>query len=263
MMLRSFLPVGQGAFYCEQFSYRPDREKVNIIYDCGSSPNVKVVERQIKNNFEKGEVIHALFISHLHDDHTNGIPFLLKYCKVENMFFPLVTGTDKMYLYMQHIVDGGSTDSFVVRFLENPRRAFERFHIEYTPMLHPVVAGQGDIPQMDREMDAMPVYPGTNVASIIFGNLLEVYKAYQRWLYIPYNFRQSDRLRQLQNELNIEFDKDMDNEDLHDKWSNGKDSDRRKIRNAFQAVKGSLNTNSMTLYSGLEDPACRQFIAAN
>lgn len=263
MMLRSFLPVGQGAFYCEQFYYRPDREKVNIIYDCGSSTDVKLVESQIRNNFEKGEVIHALFISHLDDDHTNGIPFLLKYCKVKNMFFPLVTGTDKIYLYMQHIVDGGSADSFAMRFLENPRRAFEWFYIEYTPMLHPVVAREQDIQQMDRGLDAIPVNSGTNVASIIFGNALEEYKMYQRWCYLPFNFRQPERYRQLQNALNKEFGGDLDNEALHWIRERGKDADWRKIKKAYQAVKGSFNTNSMTLYSGLEDHERRQFIETN
>ena len=53
MMIRSFLPVGQGAFYCEQFGGFAETERVNIIYDCGSSTNVKLVEEQIKNNFQK------------------------------------------------------------------------------------------------------------------------------------------------------------------------------------------------------------------
>ena len=51
MMIRSFLPVGQGAFYCEQFMDDLKREWVNVVYDCGSSTNVKLVEEQIKNNF--------------------------------------------------------------------------------------------------------------------------------------------------------------------------------------------------------------------
>lgn len=50
MMIRSFLPVGQGAFYCEQFGGFAETERVNIIYDCGSSTNVKLVEEQIKNS---------------------------------------------------------------------------------------------------------------------------------------------------------------------------------------------------------------------
>lgn len=52
MVIRSFLPVGQGAFYCEQF-YEDDHKdrRVNVVYDCGSSTNVKLVETQIANMF--------------------------------------------------------------------------------------------------------------------------------------------------------------------------------------------------------------------
>ena len=39
MMIRSFLPVGQGAFYCEQFMWNFETERINIVYDCGSSRN--------------------------------------------------------------------------------------------------------------------------------------------------------------------------------------------------------------------------------
>lgn len=33
MMIRSFLPVGQGAFYCEQFMWNFETERINIVYD--------------------------------------------------------------------------------------------------------------------------------------------------------------------------------------------------------------------------------------
>lgn len=39
MMIRSFLPVGQGAFYRETFKINGD--KINIIYDCGSATDIK------------------------------------------------------------------------------------------------------------------------------------------------------------------------------------------------------------------------------
>lgn len=35
-MVRSFIPVGQGAFYCEQFLDKQTKEIINIVYDCGS-----------------------------------------------------------------------------------------------------------------------------------------------------------------------------------------------------------------------------------
>ncbi len=67
-MLRSFLPIGQGAFYREVFCLKDGRH--TIIYDCGSSTDKTIVEGQIKNEFSQGEVIDAVFISHLDDDHT-------------------------------------------------------------------------------------------------------------------------------------------------------------------------------------------------
>lgn len=105
MMIRSFLPVGQGAFYCEQFEGWGDNEDVNIVYDCGSSTNVKLVEKQIRDNFYKGQTIHAVFISHLDDDHINGIPFLLKYCHVKKMFFPLITEKNTKYISLLNIIN--------------------------------------------------------------------------------------------------------------------------------------------------------------
>ena len=51
MMLRSFLPVGQGAFYLERFEI--NGEKTNVVYDCGSLTDVKIVEKEIRANLKK------------------------------------------------------------------------------------------------------------------------------------------------------------------------------------------------------------------
>ena len=116
-MLRNFLPVGQGAFYCESFRCK-NGKKINVVYDCGSSTDVKIVEYEIINNFKQGEVIHALFISRLDEDHVNGIPFLLKYCNVKNVFYTIISDKDKLDLkiYLQIIDKNG----FAYRFLNEP-----------------------------------------------------------------------------------------------------------------------------------------------
>ena len=51
-MIRSFLPVGQGAFYTEQFDCG-----VNVVYDCGSSTSRSAIEKQIACTFEPREKI--------------------------------------------------------------------------------------------------------------------------------------------------------------------------------------------------------------
>ena len=85
-MIRSFLPVGQGAFYTEQFDCG-----VNVVYDCGSSTSRSAIGKQIACTFEPGEKIQAVFISHLHEDHINGLPFLLSHCCVERLYLPFLT----------------------------------------------------------------------------------------------------------------------------------------------------------------------------
>ena len=93
-MLRSFLPVGQGAFYLEQFNSNVDR--VNVVYDCGSLTDVKIVQKAIRSNFSKDEEIEIVFISHVDQDHINGLEYLLKYCNVKKIVFPYTKIKDKI-----------------------------------------------------------------------------------------------------------------------------------------------------------------------
>ena len=95
-MVRSFLPIGQGAFYCECFHFNGKTH--NIVYDCGSKTNIQILKEQIKTTFEKDERIDALFLSHLHEDHINGIPFLLEHCCVNKIIFPIIDNYSKRLL---------------------------------------------------------------------------------------------------------------------------------------------------------------------
>lgn len=254
MMIRSFLPVGQGAFYCEQFERVHSKERINVIYDCGSLTDVRLVEQQIKRTFQQNETIHALFISHLDEDHINGIPFLLKYCRVKKIFFPLITSSNAKYIKLSNSIKNDGRGSVTLQFLNNPYRAFRSWNVEEIPSLYQI----SDEEEGYNNIDAISISSGEDIARYIFEEepIIE-----QKWLYIPYNFRRKDRIIQLQNELNVRFGKDMSNEDLYDIWENGSDTDRKNIKAAYQNVKGSLNTNSMTLYSGMEMPGGWQTLA--
>lgn len=128
-MIRSFLPVGQGAFYCERFKLNPDEKNlINVVYDCGSSNGAKCVEKQIKANFREGEIIHAVFISHLHNDHINGLEFLLKYCNVKNIFFPLTEKVDTEISLVDSFINGTKLSKFTKAFIKSPRTAINEFY---------------------------------------------------------------------------------------------------------------------------------------
>ena len=76
---RTFHPVGQGAFFTEQF-YSDDATTLlyNVVYDCGSkSPGIKTqMERSIRNVFHDKKKIDVLFLSHFDDDHINFVKTL-------------------------------------------------------------------------------------------------------------------------------------------------------------------------------------------
>lgn len=248
-MIRSFLPIGQGAFYCEQFAVSSGK-RVNVIYDCGSATDEQLVEQQIRNTFEKGETIHAVFISHLDVDHINGIPYLLEYCKVEKMFFPLITKADVKFMMLHNMVKGETRDNFTLRFMDNPYNAFNQLDLGYVPLLYQIRAEEE---KNYNQIDVRQVLSGENVADEIFEDVAREHYIFKEWIYIPHNFRHSERVDELQKELNHLFGRNMENKDVLYIWENGTEHERNMIKSAYRKVKGSFNTNSMILYSGTRE----------
>ncbi len=244
-MIRSFQSVGQGAFYCEKFREYSSDEDLNVIYDCGSLTDKLIVEREIRNNFNKGETIQAVFLSHLDEDHINGIPFLLKYCNVKKIYFPLITEENRQFMKLYCLKEYGS--GFTYNFIDNPNQAIRTLEIEGRPALIPVKEyGQAT----DDFLNEQGIDSGSNVLDQIAPDGQSPFFDYIDWLYIPYNFRQNDRTQQLKDALIKEFGKEMSNEDLLDIWKSHKRTECEKIKKAYKTVKGSFNTNSMTLFSG-------------
>lgn len=263
MMVRSFLPVGQGALYCECFYKARTDEKLNIVYDCGSLTNVKIVEREIKNNFEKGERIEALFISHLDEDHVNGIPFLLDYCKVKRIYFPLITEEHVRLMKVSYWVDNVS--GFVQRFAEDPEQAIADLDIGYSPDLVRIEEAQQESlneGQMQDDPDIPRRRSGENVFRDIreSANILAGRFSPGEWLYIPYNFRQEARIKELMDNLEAEFNRPVGKDEVETLWINNAADDRKKIKAAYKKVTDGLNTNSMTLFSGIDALGMRQYI---
>lgn len=70
-MIRTFHAMGQGAFYTEEF------EGFTVVYDCGTANGVDLIQREIRNAFQEGDWISALFVSHLGGGIEGHFPYLV------------------------------------------------------------------------------------------------------------------------------------------------------------------------------------------
>lgn len=110
-------PVGQGAFYTEELCY--NGKYFNAVYDCGTLTTCKnktreeLIEHRIKcylSNLKKTE-IDIIFISHLHEDHINGIDYLIKNAKVKYLFLPQLISETIIETYLYNYISVGKVDN--------------------------------------------------------------------------------------------------------------------------------------------------------
>jgi|TARA_R110000803_G_scaffold134285_1_gene201357 hypothetical protein len=89
-VIRCQHPVGQGGFHTSEIRIRSSRtEKFTIVYDCGATQN-DALQQSIDwyvNNYEK---IDLLVLSHLDNDHVQGLDQLLTHISVDTVLIPYI-----------------------------------------------------------------------------------------------------------------------------------------------------------------------------
>jgi len=242
-MIRSFLPVGQGAFYLEQFN--TSQRKINIIYDCGSLTDIKNVEREIEKNFLENEIIDAVFISHFDADHINGLEILLKYCNIKKLFFPLITEELREAYYLEDLINNAG-NIFAKSFIKNPYKAISSLPNKKRPIMFQIRGFREE--QDTSNNDVRIIDSGVNITGLISNDDEADYSKISNWKYIPYNFKQKDRLNQFKSLFFKKTHKQYSHEEVE--WEIKHNSkflnDLKKI---YKEIDGTLNTNSMTLLS--------------
>ena len=236
---RIFHPVGQGAFFTEQF-YDSDADKVlyNVVYDCGTlSKGMKdQIEREIRNCFSDKKEIDVLFLSHFDDDHVNYVKYLEAndYLHGSRVFIPLLAAEEWLgidpyvsnYQYVLSLRGRNSIKLIQVDFDQEGER--ER------NLMDPA-----SIDEIDGDVikSGIPLKPGIAIPGVI-------------WCYTPFNVQFTALISEFKQKLSnegLDFDKLGDSTYVN--------KNRRTLKSIYQGLGSNptsgtaINLNSLLLMS--------------
>ena len=236
-LIRTFHPIGQGAFYTER--HFVNGNEFNIVYDCGSFSLKGIkLDRKIKSTFPENYKIDILFISHFHADHINGIDILRKHCKIETVVLPLLDIDAKTLLIASNYINESVTD---IRIIDNPNEYFGN-ETTVISISEANIEEGGDGINMEAPIDISTLKQAGIVNS---GNAFVSGLANHEWYFVPFNYRHiSSKIKFIDalSALNLTL---TDIDTIAKIQAN-----KAKIKAAYNSVDGDLNQNSMLLFSG-------------
>lgn len=266
-MKRMFHPVGQGAFYSEEFYSDKDRLLFRIVYDCGTKTSKKrVVPNQVIGQaFPDKDTIDILFVSHFDSDHVSMISDLIKDRKVRRVVLPLLHDEECAVLRALYEYEG---NTFGLRLLTDPEQAFGSETAIYRILPdegESAMSRDSDPQREDGEewvlnigSDGNPVgcvesgmsnIPSRSVISC-FNNV---------WRYIPYNHEYVKRHEALMAE--ISHRPDLDENRLGD--ASYVSEKKKELLDVYKALHedgfGEINENSMLVLSGPSTESGQQY----
>lgn len=233
---RKFHPIGQGAFYTEKLP------NLNVIYDCGGS-NKAIVEEAIKKTFQKNEQIDAVFISHFHRDHINGLEFLLKYCNVKKVILPALTDSQKILYVVQNTINNEYVNEFSNRLIFSPEELLKESSCALVEVTEEEVGEDAEEIPLSEKLPRT-ITSGRKFSSGVDG-----------WLYVPFHIADqttSDKLLKSLKSKGI----DVNKANIVDKLK----KQIKTIRAVYEEVIGDKkntgrNANSLCVYSGPKNKA--------
>ena len=243
-MIRTFHPVGQGAFYSERHG------DFNIVYDCGTMSPKKA--KSVVESAFKGEVIDVLFISHFDKDHIASIPDLKSSAKqIKIVVLPLLNNQQRNLLlnFYSHF----SAD--LKNIINNP----ESYFGSNTTIIRVLPT---DIAyDIERRFESLDLRELTNrdpneSIEIESGTPLTIPFTFNEkkinWAFIPYNYEDKVRRIVIDRELNkVGINTSILMSDPNYALSNLANTTlKNKMKNIYNMQQKKINENSMLLYSG-------------
>lgn len=188
-MIRTFQPVGQGSFVTEQFE-----QGQNVVFDCGSATSLGLVRELIHTNYDENELIDAVFISSLDNEHAGGLEALMQWCRVTKVFVPFMEEDERAYTLLKHLCEGGEPDDFLSRLITEPKKALSAYQFldPRTPVLTQVA------PETDRDKN---VFDAVMSMEIMPWKAIEGFRVYADpdvdWIYQVRVYRQRQVMERL------------------------------------------------------------------
>lgn len=257
-IIRTFHPVGQGAFYSERFFVNgQSNARFNVVYDCGVGYGyVTKAQKVVSQSFNTDDDIDYLFLSHLDYDHISLVRFLKQNVRrVKNIVMPFMYEDDIVFMItMMKISNHNNTANFIQGILAHLQGEMRDDDYNIIQVVDP---DNNDFNQRGNN-GFWRSGASANIAP--------------DWILIPYNTRQTIgkdifihnleallREEPFNNELNrVGYSKIKSGKDLYDAL---KDSAfaaialnntllKDRIKEAYNKVEGGINDNSLLLYSG-------------
>lgn len=239
-IIRTFHPVGQGAFYSER------HENFNVVYDCGTeykNRSNKGIKRTVETAFGKDEEIDILFISHFDFDHVGHISILRDSVKkIKKVVLPLLHNDTRILLSSFY---KGLGEDNVSTLISNPQGFFG----EVTTIIEVESSGNTET-LIGNVLEHIEIDNLNSNQQIQSGKRIKKKFANYEWIYIPYNNDYKTRNSDLETKLTkagFDVSKMKSDENYILNVSISKRADLRKI---YDSLSGKINENSMVVYSG-------------
>ena len=193
----------------------------------------------------------------------SGVEALLTKCEVKRICFPLITEEMKQTLKIKIMIEeaiGNSYSKFIREFIEDPEVAIKKIKEDMEIELIEILSNDEEniVEENNKKIDGedtknkkikrIKKKSGEDIAKEIKG--LKHSCNENKWELIPYNFKQETRIIEFEENLEKEFGKKISLKEVEKIWKENEDN-REKIKKVYESLKGDLNTNSMTLFSGV------------
>lgn len=248
-MIRTIHPIGQGAFYSEQFKEK-DKKIANIVYDCGCGLDEKISDEGINvihTAFNKTDVIDVLFISHFDQDHVNGIEALKnRVAQIKHVVMPLLSDEEKQIYILIYNIFTKKDVSHLINLITDPSSYFSaETKVIYINPISDNKEARNDLRFLEdvQRESTLESFQALSLRSI------------GHWFYIPIYYKEDERkvlFKQKLKSLGIEIDNfNLNNYPIDE------------MRNVYHQITGETNENSLLLCSFTKENKCNSLIIYN